>query len=165
MRMLLIGGLLATLVLALSACGSSSTSSGSSEESQKQADLYAIDQIERTWHEAASAKDLDKWMTIWAPNATFTVGGKTYTGTAAIRKLLSGVGPMQPQNQWVSDTPSYKIRATVSGDKGTLYFECDYVDVTTGKVANVVAADQDVQRIDGKWLITNSVAASTQLKR
>jgi hypothetical protein len=165
MRILPIGGLLAALVLALSACGSSNTSSGSSQASQKQADLYAIDQIERTWHQAASAKDLDKWMTIWAPNATFTVGGKTYTGTAAIRKLLSGVGPMQPQNQWVSDTPSYKIRATVNGDKGTLYFECDYVDVKTGKVANVVAADQDVQRIDGKWLITNSVAASTQLKR
>jgi SnoaL-like domain len=125
MRVIFIGGALAALVLAMTGCGSSSKSSSSDAANQKAADLYAIDQIERTWHQAASAKDLDTWMTIWAPNATFTVGGKTYTGTAAIRKLLSGVGPMQPQNQWVSDTPSYKIRATVNGDKGTLYFECD----------------------------------------
>ena len=165
MRILLSGGLLAALVLTLAACGGSGSNSASGQANQKDADLYAIDQIERTWHKAASSKDLDLWMSIWAPNATFTIAGKTYTGTAAIRKLLGGTGPMQPQNNWVSDTPSYKIRTTVNGDKGTIYFECDYLDVKTGEVANVVAADQDVQKIDGKWLITNSVAASTQLKR
>ena len=42
----------------------------------------------------------------------------------------------------------------MNGDKGTLYFECHYIDVETGKVVSIVAADQDVQRIDGKWLIT-----------
>ena len=39
-----------------------------------------------------------------------------------------------PQHHWESDTPSYKIRTTVNGDKATLYFECHYIDVKTGKV-------------------------------
>ena len=34
-----------------------------------------------------------------------------------------------PQNHWQADTPSYKIKATVNGDKGTLYFECHYIDI------------------------------------
>ena len=34
----------------------------------------------------------------------------------------------------------------------------------TGKLVKVVGADQDVQKIGGKWLITNSVASSPTLK-
>jgi len=102
-------------------------------------------------------------MSIWAPNATFTINGTTYTGKAAIRKFFEGAGPFQPQNHWVSDTPAYKIRTTVNGDKGTLYFECHYVDTKTQKLAAVVGADQDVKKIDGKWLITNSAASSPSL--
>ena len=153
-----------TLVATAAGCGGSSAKESGGQDAQRDADLYAIDQIERTWHKAASTKNLDLWMSIWAPNATFTYDGKTYTGKAAIRKLLSGAGPMQPQNHWLSDTPAYKIRTTVNGDKGTLYFECHYIDTTTKKVVAVVGADQDVQKIDGKWLITNGAAASPTLK-
>ena len=39
--------------------------------------------------------------------------------------------------------------------KGTLYFECHYIDAKTGKVVSVVSADQNVEKIEGKWLITN----------
>ena len=85
------------------------------------------------------------------------VGGETLVGQGGRSATSShAAGPFQPQNHWVSDTPAYKIRTTVNGDKGTLYFECHYVDVKTGKVASVVGADQDVQKIDGKWLITSS---------
>ena len=73
-------------------------------------------------------------------------------------------GRSSPENDWVSDTPAYKIRITANGDKGTLYFECHYIDTATGKLVNIVAADQDVQRIDGKWLITTSAAAPATLK-
>ena len=103
-------------------------------------------------------------MTIWAPDASFTIGGQTASGKAAIRKVLAAAGPFQPTNHWVSDTPAYKIRTTVNGDKGTLYFECHYIDVGTGKLVKLVGADQDVQKINGKWLITNSVASSPTLK-
>ena len=163
MRGLLIGGAIAAIVASLAACGGSSSGSAERAETQQKADLYDIDQVERTWHKAASTHDLDLMMSIWAPNATFTINGTTYTGTAAIRKFFEGAGPFQPQNHWVSDTPAYKIRTTVNGDKGTLYFECHYVDVKTQKLAAVVGADQDVKKIDGKWVITNSSASSPSL--
>jgi hypothetical protein len=162
MRRLVLGIAIAALALSLAACGSGSKSAAE-QEVQKEADLYQIDQIERTWHKAASTHNLDLMMSIWAPGATFLIGGNTYNGKAAIRKVLSQAGPFQPQNHWVSDTPAYKIRTTVNGDKGTLYFECHYIDVKTGRIAAVVGADQDVQKIGGKWLITNSVAATPKL--
>src|SRR5262245_3172826 len=153
----------AVVALGVAGAGYGSWSSGSGLSVQKRADLYAIDQIEATWHRAASKKNLDLMMTIWAPNATFTLGGKTYRGKQAIRDVLSKAAPFQPQNHWISETPAYKIRTTVNGNKGTLYFECHYVDVDTGKVAVVVGADQDVRRIKGKWLITKLIGSSPTL--
>jgi SnoaL-like protein len=149
---------------ALAACGGSGGGGKASAELQKEADLYQIDQLEQTWHRAASTHNIDLMMTIWAPDSSFTIGGETASGKAAVRKVLAAAGPFQPQNHWVSDTPAYKIRTTVNGNKGTLYFECHYVDVKTGKLAKVVGADQDVEKINGKWLITNSVASSPTLK-
>ncbi len=152
------------LALSLAACGGSGKKSAASEDVQRQADLYAIDQIEQTWHKAASTHDIDLMMSIWAPDATFNIGTETLTGTAEIRNFFANkAAPFQPENHWVSETPAYRIRTTVSGDKGTLYFECVYVDVKTGKVASVVGADQNVQKIDGKWLITNAAAATPKL--
>ena len=136
----------------------------SSVSNQKLANLYRIDQIEKTWHKAASKKNLDLMMSLWAPKATATIGGKTYSGKRAIRGVFAKSGPFQPQNHWESDTPAYKIRTTVNGNKGTLYFECHYVDVDTGKVATAVGADQEVRKINGKWLIVNLTAATVTLK-
>ena len=159
-----LGILLVGMVLLVSGCGGSSSTSADQQELQHQADINAIDQIEKTWHRAGSTKDIDLMMSVWAPDATFTVGGEPYVGKAEIRKFFEGAGPFQPGNDWVSDTPAYKIRITANGDKGTLYFECHYLDTATGKLVNIVAADQDVQRIDGKWLITTSAAAPATLK-
>ena len=103
-------------------------------------------------------------MTLWAPDATFGVGAETLTGKAQIRSFfVNKVAPFQPENHWISETPAYKIRITVNGDKGTLYFQCVYVDAKTGKVVSVVAADQNVQKINGKWLISSSAASPTTL--
>jgi ketosteroid isomerase-like protein len=136
----------------------------SSTSSLQLADRYRIDQIEKTWHKAASRKNVDLMMTLWAPQATFTIAGQTYRGKAAIRQVFAKAGPFQPQNHWESDTPAYKIRITVNGDRGTLYFECHYIDVDTGKVAVAVGADQDVRKINGRWLITKAIASSVTLK-
>ena len=78
--------------------------------------------------------------------------------------VRSRPAPFQPQNHWESDTPAYKVRITVNGDRGTLYFECHYIDVDTQKVAAAVGADQDVRKINGKWLITKAIASSVTLK-
>lgn len=160
MRTLLIGGALGAMVIWLAACGGSSTSSAE-EAIKRDADLYRIAQIERKWHQATSTHDIDLMMSLWAPNATFTVGpGKTLAGKEEIRRFWLDAPVFQPENKWVSETPAYKLRATVNGDKGTLYFECHYVDAKTRQVVSVTAADQQVARINGDWLITNNVGAS-----
>jgi ketosteroid isomerase-like protein len=152
------------LAVSLTACGGSSKSSSSDRAMQEQADLYAIGEIEKTWHKASSTHDVDLMMTLWADDATLNLGTETLTGKAKIRDFFAHkAAPFQPENDWVSETPAYKIRATVNGDKGTLYFECHYVDVKTSKVVSVVAADQDVQKIDGKWLITSTAGATPTL--
>jgi transposase InsO family protein len=134
---------------------------------QRQADLYAIDQIERKWHKATSRQDLDLMMSLWAPNATFTVGpGKTLAGKRQIRRFFFLESKaFQPEGRWLSDTSAYKIRATVNGDRGTLYFPCHYIDVKTRKVIAPAAADMEVARINGRWLITDVVASSPTLSR
>jgi uncharacterized protein (TIGR02246 family) len=164
MRALLVGGAIAAIVASLAACGGSSSGSAERAATQQKADLYDIDQVERTWHKAASTHDLNLMMSIWAPSATFTINGTTYTGKAAIRKFFEGAGPFQPQNHWISDTAAYRIRASVNGDKGTLSFECHFIDVDTGKVAALTAGNLDVARIDGHWLITNFLGSTAVLK-
>jgi uncharacterized protein (TIGR02246 family) len=147
----------------LAACGSVATSPAPASDVQKQADLYAIDQIEVRWHQAASTKDLDLMMSLWADNATFTTASKTYTGKDQIRQFFTAAAPFKPENHWVSDTPAYKSRTTVDGDKGTLYFQCDYIDVATKQVKITVSADQQVARVNGTWVITSAVSATPSL--
>ena len=159
----------ATLILALTfsvslaACASSGASASPSTDIQKQADLYAINQIEVNWHKAASTKDLDLMMTLWADNATFTTASQTYSGKDQIRQFFTQAAPFKPENHWVSDTPAYKSRTTVDGDKGTLYFQCDYIDVATKAVKVVVSADQQVARVNGHWVITSAISATPGL--
>jgi len=158
-KLLLVG----LLVLTASACGSSK-SSGSTQALQTVADKFAIAQIEVNWHKASSTKNVNLMMSLWAPDATFNIGTETLTGKTQIRNFfVHKAAPFQPQNHWVSETPEYKLRETVNGDKGTLYFECHYVDAKTGKVVSVVGADQEVAKIKGKWLITSSAGATPKL--
>jgi ketosteroid isomerase-like protein len=164
MRTLVAGCVLALVALALAGCGGSGKVSPAELTVQREANLYEIDQIERTWHKAASTHNVDLMMTLWAPGAVFNIGTQTLTGKAQIRKFFATENAaFQPDHHWESDTPSYKIRATVNGDKGTLYFECHYVDVKTGKVVSVVGVDHNVQKINGKWLIVDSAGASPVL--
>ena len=165
MRKLLLGGALAALVVALSACGGSSGSSASDEAMQQQADYYAISQIERDFHEAISKKNIDQLVGLFADNATGTFGpGKTVTGKDQIRQIWMNSVGWQPETHWLSDHPAYKLKVTVDGDRGTLHFECHFIDVDTGKVAALTAGNLDVARIDGEWKITNFVGSTSELK-
>jgi uncharacterized protein (TIGR02246 family) len=164
MRTLLIGGALAAVVISLAACGSRGDSA-SEKALQQQADLYAIDQIEKTWHRATSTQNVDLMMTLWAPNATFTPKpGVTLVGKKQIRSFWLKAPVFLTKPRWVSETPAYKIRITVNGDRGTLYFECHYVDPKTEKVVQTAGADEQVARIDGRWLVTNHVGATATLR-
>ena len=132
MRTLLIGGVLAILVVALSACGGSNGSSASEQATQRQADTYEISQIERTFHQAISKKDIDELVGLFAPHATGTFGpGKTVTGKEQIRHVWLNSTGWKPETHWLSDHPAYKLKVTVNGDRGTLHFECHFIDVDT----------------------------------
>jgi ketosteroid isomerase-like protein len=156
---------LAVLVGVLAACGGSSTGSDTQQLLQQKADYWEIDQIEKDFHGATTTKDIDLMMRLWSPNATFTAGPEfTATGKEEIRQYwLEKSVLFRPTSHWISDHPAYKVEITVNGDRGTLHFECHYVDPETKTVVVVTAGDMDVARIDGTWLITNSVAGSTEL--
>jgi len=169
MKALLMGGAIlvavAALVFALSACGGSSGSSASEQAVQKQADVYAIDRIERSFHESISKKNIDEMVGLFAPHATGTFGpGKTATGKKEIRSVWLKSKAWEPTTHWLSDHPAYKLKVTVDGDRGTLHFECHFIDVDSGKIAALTAGNLDVARIDGRWLITNFVGSTTELK-
>jgi len=165
MRTLLIGGVLAIVALALSACGGSNASSVSERTLERKADTYTISQIERSFHEAISKKDLDEMVNLFAPNATGTFGpGKTVTGRQQIRQVWLKSIPFKPETHWLSDHPAYKLKVTVDGDRGTLHFECHFIDVDTGKVEALTAGNLDVAKVDGRWLITNFVGSTSELK-
>ena len=154
----------AVLIGSIAASGGSSTSNASQQETQRRADLWEIDQLETNFHKATTKKDIDLMMSLFAPNATFTFPGSTAAGKQQIRRFwLTKSKSFMPGNRWISDTPAYKVRITVNGDRGTLYFECHYADPRTGKLAAVTAADGDVARINGRWLITSISGASAPL--
>jgi ketosteroid isomerase-like protein len=163
MRILLIGGALAALLL--SGCGGSSGTSTKAEAAQRQVDRYQIDRIERSFHEAISKKDIEEMVSLFAPNATGTFGpGQTVTGREQIRQVWLKSTAWEPGTHWLSDHPAYKLKVTVTGDRGTLHFECHFIDVETRKVAAITAGNLDVARIDGRWLITNFVGSTSELK-
>jgi hypothetical protein len=161
----ILGGCL-VLAATLSACGGvgGGASASAAAELQQKADLYAIEHIEVTFHKAASTHDVDLMMTLFADDAVATIGGQTYTGKDQIRNLFATkAAPFRPENHWLSDTPAYKLKSTVTGDSGTLYFECHYIDVTNKVVVIAVGAQQQVARIDGKWLIKEMTSTSPTL--
>ena len=158
-RALLAACVLAVMAGTLAGCGGSSKPSAAELLMQKQATLYQIDQIEVQFHRATSTRNLNLMMSLWAPGAVFNIDQQTLTGKAQIRHwFATQAGAFQPGNHWESDTPTYKLKATVNGDKATLYFECHYIDPKTAKLVSYVAVTHQLQKIDGKWLIVDSAA-------
>lgn len=161
----LAGCALLVATAALAGCGSSATSAPR-QTIQKDATLYQIDMIERTFHRAMSTHNVNLMMDLFAPGAVFNLGLETFSGKAQIRRFFATKNlAFQPGTDWESDTPSYKIKVTVNGDKGTLYFECHFVDVKTGTVKSLVGVDENVQKIGGRWLIVESAVATPVLSQ
>ncbi len=151
------------IAIALVGCGSNGSSKTADAVLVREASTEEIDQIEKTFHQATSTKNLDLMMSLFADTASLVATGGTFTGPTQIRKFFAGAAPFQPNNHWMADTPAFKIRITVDGDAGTLYFECHYVDKDTRQMASVIAADTKVAKINGHWLITKFVGVPTTL--
>jgi ketosteroid isomerase-like protein len=166
MRKLLYLAAFAALLAALELGGAATASPSSKGDAviQRDADLYQIDQIEVKFHRATSHHDINLMMSLWAPGAVFDIDQETLTGKAQIRHwFLTKNGAFMASHHWESDTPSYKIRATVNGDKATLYFECHYIDPATKTVVAQAGVTHTLQKINGQWLITNSAGSTATL--
>jgi ketosteroid isomerase-like protein len=163
MRTLVRAVVFGMVAVSLAGCGGSSGSSAS-EEVERRADYWAITQLQRKFHEATSKKDIGLMMSLYAPNATLTIPGQTAVGKEQIRRFwVTKSDAFRPTNHWISETPAYKMRITADGDRGTLHFECHYVDINGKTVVVHLTADQEVARIEGKWLITDMVVGSAEL--
>ena len=164
-RTLLIVGVLPALVVPLTAFGgTSSRVSTADATTERNADLYLIDQVEAKFHRATSRHDLNLMMSLWAPGAVFNIDQKTLTGKAQIRHWFATENKaFMPGHHWESDTPSYKIRITLNGDKATMYFECHYIDPKTSMVVAEAGVTHTLQKINGQWLITDSAGSTAKL--
>ena len=164
-RMLLAAGVVAALVVPFTASGGTKAKlSAVDATTQREADLYQIDQIEVKFHRATSHHDIDLMMSLWAPGAVFDIDQQTLTGKAQIRHwFLTENKAFMPSHHWESDTPSYKIRVNLNGDRATMYFECHYIDTKTSKVVATAGVTHTLQKIDGQWLIVNSSGSTATL--
>ena len=91
MRRLLIVGVVGIMVVSLAGCGGSNASTAEGQKLQQEADFWEIDQIEKNFHEATTNKDIVQMMSLWAPNATLTVGpGDTAAGLDGDPAVLPG---------------------------------------------------------------------------
>ena len=82
MRRFVIGGALGVFIISvvLAACGGSNADS-TGDQARRFQDMWEIDKIEKDFHGAMSDKDIDLMMSLFAPNATMTVGpGETASG-------------------------------------------------------------------------------------
>ena len=123
-------------------------------------DFMQIHQIEITFHQAGTTKNLDLMLSLFADDATLASGGKTYTGKDQIRSYWQAAGTFQPQNLWVAYTPAFRIKYTVEGNNAHLYFECLYVDKAANKIAAHTNSDDTLIRVNGRWLIKDMKAAT-----
>ena len=116
MRKLLIVGVLGVMVLSLAACGDS----GSDAETaalQLKADKYEIEQIEKVFHQAMTTKDIDLMVSLWAPNATLTVGPDlTAAGVDEIRQFwLENQSPSRRRRRGSRTTRRTRWRSRSTG--------------------------------------------------
>jgi len=162
----MVGAAAAALVASLTACGGSSSGTGMTQAERNQLEAYAIDQIERKWHDAETHRNLAEMMSLWAPNSAWEADQNlTLVGKKQIRNFwVTQVFPVARKQHWFSDTASFRMRTTVAGDRGTLYFECHEIDSKTHKLLAVVGQELDVAKIGGRWLITKSVGSSPTLE-
>jgi hypothetical protein len=165
-RMLLAAGVVAVLVVPLSALGGTSGGAATKTASlQRLADLYRIDQIEVKFHRATSRHNLKLMMSLWAPGAVFNIDEQTLIGKAQIRHWFATENKaFMPGNHWESDTPTYKDWIHLNGNRATMYFECHYIDPATSKVVALAGVTHTLQKINGRWLITNSAGSYATLK-
>lgn len=159
---LLLAGVVAALVVPISALGSTSAAAKSAALQQRQANYWQINEIEVRFHRATSTHNIKLMMSLWAPGAVFDIDQQTLVGKAQIKHwFLTQNKAFMPQDHWQSDTPTYKIKIQLEGpNEATMFFECDYINPKTNTVVASAGVTHTLQKLNGKWLITNSTGST-----
>jgi hypothetical protein len=118
-RELLRKGLAGTALLGVGALAVPGLASAAGPESVQVGEIY---QLQAGFHRAKSHQDIDLMMSLWASDATVTLGAALYNGADAIRTFFLGSGSWKHQR--ISLVPSFKDQIDVHGDTAFLYFEC-----------------------------------------
>jgi len=143
---------LSAIVATAALCIASHAGAGPNDENV--ADVFALHNVEVVFHQAASTKDLDLMMSLFADGATLSAGGKTYSGKDQVRSYIATVAvPFQPQNRRVAYRPAKRIRVNINGNQAHLYFECLFVDVVGKQIAAHTFSEDNMVRVGDKWLI------------
>jgi hypothetical protein len=124
------------------------------------ADILAVRNIEIIFHTAISvlpSKDLDLMMSLYADDAVLTDTAhenKVYRGKEQVRTYWADVsGPFRPEHHWIGYTPAMRIKSRVTGDSGTLDFECLWMNVDDNTIGAHAFSSMNLARVNGHWLV------------
>ena len=146
---------------ALAAIGLCSGLAMAASEETNPVEFMELHQVEIVFHTAASTKNLDMMMSLFADDASLQAGGKTWSGKDQVRNYFATVaGSFQPQNQWIAYTPAHRIRFSVEGNRANLYFECLYVDAKAREIKAHTFSEDNLVRVGDKWLIKEMKAGT-----
>ena len=130
---------------------------------QKEAALYEIEGIEKTFHKAATTHNVNLMMSLFAPGAVFNIGTETYTGRPDQEVLrheehgLHAPEPLAGRHPLVPDQGDRERRQGNALLRVRLHRHQDGQGDGGGR------RRPQVQKINGKWLIIDSAAAPTSL--
>jgi hypothetical protein len=124
------------------------------------ADILAVRNIEIIFHTAGSvlpSKDLDLMMSLFADDAVLTDtahDNKVYRGKEQVRTYWAEVsGPFRPEHHWIGYTPAMRIKSHVTGNIGTLDFECLWMNVDDYTIGAHAFSLMNLARVNGQWLV------------
>jgi hypothetical protein len=132
----------------------------SQDDSGPPADILAVRNIEIIFHTAGSVlpnKDLDLMMTLYTDDVVLTDtahDNKVYRGKDQVRTYWADVsGPFRPEHHWIGYTPAMRIKSHVTGNTGTLDFECLWMNVDDNTIGAHAFSSMNLSRVKGHWLV------------
>jgi hypothetical protein len=142
---------------------------GSGDDGNANTQVARLHELQEAFHQAASyngdpqdaADHLELLSTLWAPDATLTVGANTISGHDAIIAFFSNAAPYH--HEWVSLAPSFRTRLEPHGDTADVYFECIYVDPATGKIVATPSLSGTAKKVQGNWMFWHMQAGQASL--
>jgi hypothetical protein len=102
--------------------------------------------------------------TLFAPDASLTVGGSTLEGEDAVLDWFDNVAPpLQNNRHWASLSPAYKTEIEPDGNTADIYFECILVDPATNLVMGKTAFFGTAKKHRGDWVFWHMNVAPASL--